>query len=107
MKITVWTSFSSGRPQTSTGDRVYPADGFLPSADAVKTASARAQVPTGVDLRGPVLAQTWRGRGSPRAQVRRPVVARPRGHGGAEFRDSPIKEGALLLFPNFQPKPVE
>jgi hypothetical protein len=39
----------SGRPQTSASVRVYPenavlpADGFLPSADAVKIASARTQ----------------------------------------------------------------
>jgi hypothetical protein len=38
MKITVQTSVDVVR--TSARVRIYPADGFLPSADAVKTASA-------------------------------------------------------------------
>jgi hypothetical protein len=44
-KITVRTSFSSGRPRAHVypADAVLPADKFLPSADAVKTASARTQ----------------------------------------------------------------
>jgi hypothetical protein len=79
MKITV---------RTSARVRVYPADGFLPSANVVKTASAPTQVPAGAGPRGP-------------------VTALPLGQGGAEFRVFPIKEGALPLFPHFQPNPVE
>jgi hypothetical protein len=60
--------------RTSARVRVYPADGFLPSADVVKTvsartrkyvcadvgvrASARARVPTDVGPRGPASART-------------------------------------------------
>jgi hypothetical protein len=80
MKITIRTS---ARVLVYPADAVLTADRFLPSADAVKTASARTHVDT------------------------RRAATGPRGHGGPEFRISPIKEGALPLFPHFQPNPVE
>jgi hypothetical protein len=132
MKITV--RMSADVVRTFACVRVYPADGFLPSADAVKTASARARVPVDVDPQGPadvvrtcgrVRASTRRGsvRTRGNADVARTRVdtrctamgprgrgaasARTHGHGGAEVRVSPIKDGARPLFPHFQPNPVE
>jgi hypothetical protein len=102
----VWTS---ARVRVYPVDAVLPADGFLPSTNAVKTASARTW---GVRVsaprpRGHGSART-RGRASARTHVdtrraatgprgRGAAFSRTRGHGVAEFRVSPIKEGALLL----------
>jgi hypothetical protein len=50
-----------------------------------------------------------RGRGTDartRVDTRRAATG-PRGHEGGEIRVSPIKEGALPLFPHFQLNPVE
>jgi hypothetical protein len=81
--------------QTSARICVYPADGFLPSADTVKTASVRARVLADEGPHGPTLARTYMG---PRGR---------RFRGAEFFRVSTIKGGALLLFLHFQPILVE
>jgi hypothetical protein len=110
MKMSVRTSFSSGRPRAFAFTR---GRGFTRGCGKHRVRADAAVRP--------------RGRGSPRAWTRaraevaqtrgRPTSAQtrvdtrraatgPRGHGGG-VRVSPIKGGALPLFPRFQPSPVE
>jgi hypothetical protein len=81
--ITVRTSMSSGRVRTSTRVGIYPADailsadGFFPSADAVKTASTTPVTPRGCDHAS---ARTW--------CVSAEAKTRPRGYGCPHGRTS-------------------
>jgi hypothetical protein len=90
VKITVRTS---ARVHAYPTDTVLPADGFLPSADAVKTTSARMRQCVRADV----------------GRLRVCTSAHPCGHNfrGGQIRVLLIKGGALPLFPHFQPIPVE